>query len=207
MITRGARVLDVGCSSGAMSILIRDHRDAEVVGVEPNTDRASVARERGIEVHVGLMSASLLGTMKPFDFIIFADVLEHVPNPAMLLHDAKGALRPGGSIIASIPNIAHWSVRFELLRGRFDYTPKGIMDATHLRWFTAKTVRRLFSVEGLEIVDYRAAAGAAQPFYFEPPWGWMSRKLRDPIINRAARSWPTLFGFQHVVRAVPNKSR
>jgi len=79
-----------------------------------------------------------------FDGVVFKDVLEHVADPAALLRDARSLLRPGGRVIASIPNVAHWTVRLRLLFGHFDYTPTGLLDATHLRFFMEASVRALF---------------------------------------------------------------
>src|SRR5262245_42234591 len=71
-----------------------------------------------------------------FDTIVLADVIEHLPDPAEMVSLLKQGLVPDGSIVASVPNVAHWFVRIDLLRGSFNYQEMGIMDATHLRWFT-----------------------------------------------------------------------
>jgi 2-polyprenyl-3-methyl-5-hydroxy-6-metoxy-1,4-benzoquinol methylase len=138
-----------------------------------------------------------------FDVVVFADVLEHLPNPASVLHLTRKVLNPGGLVIASIPNIAHWSIRWELLRGRFDYQPYGIMDATHLRWFTEKTVRSLFESCGYEVETIKHTAGLAADVYHKT-FFWKNfrpRRYRFPLIQWLARTKPRLFGLQHVVRA------
>src|SRR5258708_34767405 len=125
------------------------------MGIEPDSCRAAAARARGLEVHEQLFTAAILQELKPFDVIVFADVLEHVADSSSFLQLAHRALLPAGRVIASVPNVAHWSVRVDLLRGRFDYQPTGIRDATHLRWFTAETVRLLFQSTRLRVLTLR----------------------------------------------------
>src|SRR4051812_40210561 len=134
MIPPGARVLDVGCGTGSVSVQIIANGNATLVGVEPDEVRASKARERGVVVRSGILTPELIDDLGKFDIVLFADVLEHLPDPHSMLELAKTALAPGGRIVASVPNIAHWSVRSDLLRGKFNYRDWGIMDATHLRW-------------------------------------------------------------------------
>ena len=132
----GVRVLDVGCATGALTSVVNRGKGNQVLGVEPDASRARAANAHDIEVVCGVLDDELCRSRGPFDVIVLADVLEHVPAPADLLDLAHEALRPAGLILVSVPNVAHWTVRAKLLLGRFDYAPSGIMDATHLRWFT-----------------------------------------------------------------------
>ena len=145
LIAPNSRVLDVGCGTGVITDTIRRQKSASIIGIEPDAGRVQRAVARGLDVHLGVLSPDFIRQHGPFDYIVFADVLEHLPNPAEIVTMASGGLKPGGSVVASIPNVAHWFVRTDLLRGRFDYQDCGIMDATHLRWFTRRTVREFFS--------------------------------------------------------------
>lgn len=204
MIPNGARVLDVGCGTGSVSVQIVANRACSLVGVEPDEARASKARERGIDVSCGILTSALIHDLGEFDIVLFADVLEHVADPHALLELAKTALAPGGRIVASVPNIAHWSVRTELLRGRFEYRKWGIMDATHLRWFTESTFQLMFEACGMRVEQRRVTAGIDLDCYNERlPWTKMSRSTRTRIIRRAIRLWPRLFGCQLVFRSAP----
>jgi SAM-dependent methyltransferase len=191
-----ARVLDVGCGSGSVSQLLREHRRATLVGVEPNPTRAALGRERGLDVRTGFLTADLLATLGSFDAVVFADVLEHLADPAAMLRLVRPALKPGGVVVASMPNMAHWSVRAGLLLGRFNYRESGIMDATHLRWFTYRTVRELFERSGFVVTATGGSAGQWMPEYRR----W-SPRLRRHLLPRLARGWPALFACQLVVQA------
>jgi len=198
----GARVLDVGCGTGSMSKLVRDLRHATVIGIEPNPERAGLARQRGIDVHVGVLNAQTSATLGDFDAVVFADVLEHLEDPAATLRTARSVLRRGGVVVASVPNVAHWTVRWNLLLGRFDYQPVGIMDATHLRWFTRRSIHSLFGAAGFTVQTYTVSAGMWMPEYnTRAPWRWMAPDSRNRAIIAGVRRWPGLFGCQHVVRA------
>ena len=199
LIPEGARVLDVGCGTGSISSHIIANRRVSLVGLEPDGDRAQRARERGLTVRIALLSREIIAELGSFDVVLFADVLEHLADPWSLLTLAKTALQPNGVIVASVPNVAHWSVRKDLLRGRFNYRDSGIMDATHLRWFTEAGVRRLFESAGLDVQAVRPTAGFDLSCYKEQlPWRRMSqRRLRDIVLG-GVRRWPRLFACQWV---------
>jgi methionine biosynthesis protein MetW len=201
LVPKGARVLDVGCGTGAVSVRIRDVAGATVLGVEPSAERAAACRARGIETVEALFPSEAIPAGK-FDAIVFTDVLEHLADPASALTAAKSLLAADGAVIASVPNVAHWSVRFDLLFGRFDYKPYGIMDATHLRWFTRRSLGRLFESCGFRVERSAMAPGVWLPDYrHRRPWKWIPRGLRDRGVRLACRILPGLFGAQHVVVA------
>ncbi len=201
LVPQGARVLDVGCGAGALAQLLREVSGCSVVGIEPDTVRASIARDRGIAVHQGYLTVDLLNVLGTFDTLIFADVLEHIADPARILCMATAALHANGRVIVSIPNVAHWSVRCNLLRGIFTYQPLGIMDATHLRWFTRATVLSLFERIGFEAVSVHYTIGAQLPVYARMPWRWLGLRLRQRILRTLVRWFPCLFACQFVVEA------
>ena len=204
LVPVGSRVLDVGCGTGSVSRIIADSRGAEIVGIEPDSHRAAAARARGVEVHQAPFTPGVLQALELFDVVMFADVLEHVAEPGTFLQWAQRALRPGGRVIASVPNVAHWSVRIDLLCGRFEYQPFGIRDATHLRWFTAESLRRLFESNGLRVVSLEHTAGVTLPEYeVRRPWRWIRPSQRYRLIRTLARQLPLLFGCQHVIHATP----
>ena len=207
LIAPNSRVLDVGCGTGDITDTIRRQKSASIIGIEPDAERVQRAAARGLDVHLGVLSPDFIRQHGPFDYIVFADVLEHLPNPSEIVAMARGGLKPGGSVVASIPNVAHWFVRIDLLRGRFDYQDCGIMDATHLRWFTRRTVREFFERLGFQITALDCTVNINLPDYQRRnPWRRMPHAFRRKLVGKLAVWSPGLFGCQHIVRAtLPNK--
>lgn len=204
LIVPKTRVLDVGCGTGSISELIQSYTQADFHCIEPDSERSACAAARGLKVFQGYLSDEFLREHGPFDHIVFADVLEHLPNPGEMVLIAKNGLAPGGSIIASVPNVAHWSVRLNLVRGRFNYQECGIMDATHLRWFTGSTLHQFFERLGFRVIDHSYTLNTLMAEYdWSRPWKWMPNEMKFFVIRRLLRLYPTLFGCQHVVKAVP----
>ncbi len=161
------RVLDVGCGAGVFGELLRKNGYAErVVGIEIDRQAADEAATRLTKVICADINRTGINTLLatendgPFDYIICADVLEHLIDPWQAMAQLVTHLSPDGRLIASIPNVRHWSVWLPLLlKGHWEYKDAGIMDQTHLRFFTRKTMRELFTGAGLEIVAGRPLIG------------------------------------------------
>jgi len=160
-VPEGARrVLDVGCAEGELGRFLREHRRVSyVAGIEVDPQAAARAREALHHVVACDLNATgsgevLAGLPKQgFDCIVFADVLEHLIDPWRWLRDLAGLLVPGGTVIVSLPNLRYYRVVLALLfRGRFEYQDEGILDWTHLRFFTEQTARGLLEQAGLEVV-------------------------------------------------------
>lgn len=147
------RVLDVGCACGASLLSIKNKFPmAELHGIELDPGSWSIASKL-FEVTQGNVEQNLDYPEEFFDYIIFGDVLEHLNQPEAVLVNMKRYLKPGGMILASIPNIMHISVISELLNGSFTYQDSGILDRTHLRFFTKAEIIKMFSRAGYEILD------------------------------------------------------
>jgi len=155
-IGKRARILEVGCASGYFGLVLKDAGHT-VWGVEISEKAAAIAQTRLDHVHIGGIDSFLDSTSaqeQSFDFIIFGDVLEHLANPADILRRCRNILAPGGRVIASIPNVAHLAIRLMLLEGRWEYSKLGILDDTHLRFFTRASLIHLFSEAGFEVETY-----------------------------------------------------
>lgn len=165
----GHRLLDVGCGAGQFGAYLKQHGyAAEVVGIEKDPKAAEEATAHLDQVfRVDLNGTTISELLAPagietgsFDVVVCADVLEHLVDPWQTLSGLSEYLAPGGKVIASIPNVRHWSVWLPLLlKGRWDYTDAGIMDRTHLRFFTRATMRELFVMAGLDVVEDRPLIG------------------------------------------------
>ncbi len=145
-----ARVLEVGCGSGNTLRWLRDRRPhAVTIGVELNDAVAGELRANASEAYIGDAGRPPEG-LAPVDLMLFLDVLEHFANPQAVLANYLPLLAPGGTLIISLPNIAHYGVSLPLLfRRRFDYRDSGILDRTHLQFFTAESAVRLLNSSGM----------------------------------------------------------
>jgi 2-polyprenyl-3-methyl-5-hydroxy-6-metoxy-1,4-benzoquinol methylase len=152
-IGRERNVLELGCATGYTTRLLARHLDCTVTGVEYIAEAAERARPYCRQLVIGDVEAEeVLDQLPgPYDVILAGDVLEHLRYPDRLLRRLRPTLRPGGCWVISVPNIAHWSVRKELLMGRFNFIDRGIMDATHLRWFTRRTLASLLQESGYQV--------------------------------------------------------
>jgi 2-polyprenyl-3-methyl-5-hydroxy-6-metoxy-1,4-benzoquinol methylase len=154
LVGRDKRVLELGCATGYMSRALTNEFGCIVTGIEVNPAAADEARTACARVIVGDLDAidwhDALGT-EQFDVIVTADVLEHLRNPAGVLAAVRSYLAPGGHLVASIPNVAHTSVLAELLQGRFTYQPFGLLDDTHIRFFTRDSIYECFEEAGFAV--------------------------------------------------------
>jgi 2-polyprenyl-3-methyl-5-hydroxy-6-metoxy-1,4-benzoquinol methylase len=228
-VPAGARVLDVGCASGYLAAPLAE-RGCRVTGVEADLSAAGAARavcerviegdveapdvraacERAaaVEDHAAAGEAASAGgdaahALRGFDAIVCGDVLEHLRDPWDTLAFLHTLLAPGGRVVVSLPNVAVWSARRELLRGRFPYADHGVFDRTHLRFFTRASARELVERAGLVVAEERFAP-AFLPFEpalrrrlggtVQQPLPWVAR-----LRAAAARQRPELFALQVVL--------
>jgi len=207
-----SRVLDLGCSTGALGERLKQRfPDAKVTGVEAG--RAAAERARGrlddvINARIEDLdfSAAPLGP-GAFDVIVAGDVLEHLVNPWKALQQIRTAIAPGGRMIASIPNVRNLQVCLDLLlRGRWTYDERGLLDVTHLRFFAFENIRALFEDTGYVVESSRAMLSPRlSALYHE----YVDKGVVDLRIDRVVISGVTqreLTEFcteQYIVRARP----
>ena len=198
-IGRDARVLDLGCATGWQARLLAE-RGCTVVGVEVDAKAAARATpwcERVIVCDLDVVDLPTVVGPDSFDAVAAGDIIEHLRDPARLLRSVAALLRPGGRVVASIPNVAHGSVRLALLTGAFPYADAGLLDRTHLRFFTRTSVQELFASAGFEIEQLervQAPIDRATPY---------DRTLLVPGIEEAVASMPEANTFEFVVVARP----
>lgn len=150
----GLRVLDVGCAAGNTGKSLLDSGKAKwVTGIEMVAESGEQAQSVLSEVYIGNVEDIIFDWEgREFDCFIFGDVLEHVSNPWGLLRRMRPLLAEDGIVVASIPNVKHWPVISNLmLHDEWRYTESGVLDITHLRFFTRKTAVRLFSETGYSV--------------------------------------------------------
>lgn len=201
LMPRNVRVLDVGCGTGSVTLIANSGKNNDVVAIEPDAERAALARARGLNVVCGFLDDNFLETHGSFDVIVFADVLEHLPSPDAMLALALKGLNVGGIVIASVPNVAHWTLRLKLLFGQFDYKESGLCDATHLRWFTRRSIKALFNSHRLELLNLRYSAGLTLPVYQSRYAQFIPKRLLRPSLHAVVKYFPSLFTCQFVIQA------
>src|ERR1700692_4232458 len=145
-------MLEVGSESGYMGKIWRGGGHY-VAGIEYDPAAAEKAREYYDAFQVADIESFEFPYRRGFDYIVFADVLEHLRDPAAVLERCIPALKESGKIIISVPNIANWIIRLSLLLGKFDYRDRGILDRTHLRFFTLRSLKELMSEVSCEVLD------------------------------------------------------
>ncbi len=156
MVKKGSTVLDVGCSTGNFGEALIKHKGCIVDGIEPDKGDYSKATHKLRQVVNSFAEEAMTNTFKgrKYDHIVLLDVSEHIYDPVALLKLFKTHLNPGGSILFSIPNMAHVSVRLMLLAGDFEYGETGLLDNTHLHFYTLHEIDRVFSAAGYSISKF-----------------------------------------------------
>jgi 2-polyprenyl-3-methyl-5-hydroxy-6-metoxy-1,4-benzoquinol methylase len=200
LVGHGRRVLDVGASTGFLARVLTE-RGCTVTGIEIDPDSARQAEESCDRVIVGNVEELDLGAElgeDTFDVLVFGDVLEHLKDPRLALERFKPFLNPGGHVVASIPNIAHGSVRLALLQGEFRYRPLGLLDNTHLRFFTRASVEETFEGAGFLITDLRRTTQGLFTTEIEVDGGMVP----DDVV-RLLQDDPEAMTYQFVLAARP----
>jgi len=202
LVGDGKRVVEFGCATGYVSRAM-SARGCRVLGIESDPQSAEVARRHCDDVIVADLDMRPLVDILPattFDVATFGDVLEHLRDPERVLGEVRSFLRPGGFVVISIPNVAHGANRLALLQGRWDYARTGLLDDTHLRFFTAKTVRELCMRSGFRIVEMHSVKA---PLFGDAIVPAVDPDSVGPDLIRAIEADPEHDTIQFVLKAVP----
>ena len=184
-IAPNTTVLELGPASGYMTKALAA-KGCLVDAIELNAHDAANAAPYCRNMIVGSVEdlENFSGLAAAYDVILLADVLEHLRTPENVLQKVRQFMAPDGVALVSLPNIAYWKMRLELLRGRFEYVDSGLLDRTHLRFFTLKTGKAMFTRAGFDIVRIAAP----------PPTTPRFGRLKERVKN----AWPTLFSIQFI---------
>jgi len=193
------RVLDIGCATGYLARALVA-QGCTVSGVEYEADAAEQARPTLDRLLVGdleeLDLVEFFGRDQ-FDALVFGDVLEHLRDPLSVLRKARPLLARGGCVVISVPNIAHGAARLALLKGRWEYRQLGLLDTTHLRFFTLASLREMLREAGLAAVEVRRTIADI----FETELA-IKPEDYDPELIEEVRADPESTTYQFVVRGV-----
>jgi len=196
---RGRLLLDLGAAQGDMAELLTS-QGFVVTAVEGDPVLAEMARKKCAETIVADLDQPLPHFAQHFDVVLCADVLEHLKDPERVLREAVDRLKPGGIAAISVPNVAHLWMRLQLLLGSFNYRDRGILDRTHLRFFTLRSFRNLLADSGLKTVEMSASP---VPLPLVVPERYHGRLLNTVHAASAAlvRLWKSMFAYQFIAFA------
>ncbi len=195
LINEGSNVLDLGCATGYFAREL-NKKSCEVFGVDIEKDALSIAKKYCkfvLLTDFEYISEARIPSHK-FDYVLLLDVLEHVKSRGELLNALHKYLKKDGTLLLSTPNIAHVSVRLSVLGGNFDYTNVGIMDSTHVHFYTRKTLLAELNNYGWEVTNLFASADFGQiPFISK-----IGKRVPKRIQWIITKLFPTLFGVQWI---------
>ncbi|MBI5237012.1 MAG: class I SAM-dependent methyltransferase [Deltaproteobacteria bacterium] len=171
-------ILDIGCGAGEFGHTLKTERNAEVWGIELVPDVARKAANKLDRVSAGNIETDEISLPDGyFDGIVFNDVLEHLVDPWQVLRRLRPKLRENGVIVASIPNMRHFHVLKELIiHKQWEYKDQGVLDRTHLRFFTVKGVKDLFETSGYRVVTLEGIDRC--------DFSWKFKLLNGVLLNR-----------------------
>jgi len=202
------RVLDVGCGAGDNAELIQSRLPGcQVHGITHSAAEFAIAKQRMASCSVWDIEGDIPAALDfmRFDAIIFSHVLEHLRNPELVLQRFARLVKNGGTVLIAVPNALSWTMRWQFLRGHFEYRSEGVLDGTHLRFFTYLTADTylLRKCPELKLVS-KSVTGSV------PQW-WLRRyfltkKGSEFIDMLGCRYWPNLFGGQILLKAVHKSS-
>lgn len=199
LVGHNKRILEFGCASGHMTRAFVSQGN-QVVAIEIDPEAAQRAAKSAERVIVGDLEtmdlAAILGE-NTFDVVTFGDVLEHLRDPHSVLKAARRFLRPDGFAVISLPNVAHADVRLALVEGRWDYQPFGLMDNTHIRFFTRDSCRKLVREAGFHVAVLDRVIRPA----FSTELGVVRERFPEDVIDQILRD-PDAETYQFVFKAV-----
>lgn len=216
------RILDIGCGSGLLGEVLKN-KGNYVIGVNISKSELEVAKHRLNEViEHDVTSKEEFNLVQKVDLLLFSDILEHTPDPEAVLKKFLNYLKPDGQVIISIPNIACYNMRIRLLFGFFEYEDYGILDKTHLRFFTKKSLLKFVEKCGLDVIDFKVSPYFARPVFkmlrslklkfsksdsvsefnqgiFNSAVFKFYSKYVFPLENILPRMYPSLFAYQFIL--------
>jgi len=197
-IRPGARVLDLGCSQGLLARPLRE-KGVQTTGVDVGPEE-KVSRDLQAYHRRDLEEPLDLPEGRVFDYVVIADVIEHLKNREQLLRSARRHLKPDGRLLISTPNIAIWFYRLSLLAGRFEYGPRGILDETHVHLFTQSTFRREVEKGGFRILESRTTSLPFEILFESTGQSRLVAGLSE-LYHLLTRIYPKMFAYQFVLEA------
>jgi 2-polyprenyl-3-methyl-5-hydroxy-6-metoxy-1,4-benzoquinol methylase len=197
LLPRSSSVLDVGPGSGAVGQALRRAGFSSLCAVEIDPHR----RERLSGTYDDISATIDAFRGRRFDLVLLLDVIEHMADPFAFMRDLARLIRPGGTLLISVPNIAHWSIRAQLFFGRFEYADRGILDRTHLQFFTRRRLSMLLAEMPWErTTEMSATIVPLELILPRPIWDNVVFSAMSAFRLGLAKRFPGLFAFQHLAQ-------
>ena len=200
--TKPVKILDVGTASGYLGQILSG-QSHYVAGVEKDALTAERAKHSYSSFWLTDIETFEFPFRQEFDYILFADVLEHLRDPEAVLRRCIPALKESGKIIISVPNVANFIVRLSLLAGKFDYGDRGILDRTHLRFFTLRSLKTMMNEVSCSVLGV-----IPTPLPMQIVFPFTENKFFAPLHEAfylLTRIWKTVFAYQFVIVAAPGQ--
>ena len=198
------RLLDIGCGAGDNAALIKSrHPECDVFGITHSAAEATLARKYLAHCWVFDVEGELPDELahQKFDVLILSHVLEHLRSPEDVLARFSQLLSTGGQVLIAVPNVLFWRMRIQFLRGNFEYESAGVLDETHLRFFTYFTAEQYLLSKSPELVAKCKAVTGSFPLWWLRRYGF-PKAWSEQIDRWGGHHWPNLFGSQVLIVAV-----
>ena len=198
------RLLDVGCGAGDNARWIKKkYSQLSVVGITHSHEESIIAREimdECLVMDIETNPRAIAESDNTFDVLLFSHVLEHLRNPDQVVADFLPMLKSGGQLLIAVPNVLSWRMRLQFIFGDFQYQCAGVLDDTHLRFFTFITARKYLLSKSVSLVDVREIADGGAPLWI------FRRKIFTKDFSKkidlwCCKHWPNLFGSQILISA------
>lgn len=190
-------LLDIGCGAGDNAKLLAQ-MGKRVNCITFSKDEAILASKWCENVYVHDLETGLPADLDSnYDCVICSHVLEHICYPQLMMQDLQRSIVPGGILILALPNLLFWKSRIQLLFGKFRYTETGVMDYTHVRWYTLNSLSEIVETYGFEVINRYGSGYIPVPFLRK----LLGMGIARPIDRWAARKLPGLFGHQLILIA------
>lgn len=197
-------LLDIGCGAGDNAVLVKSaYKECNIYGITYSHAEADIAQNRMVKCWILDIEDRLPSELadQHFDCLVFSHVLEHLRDPAEVLARFSRLLRKGGQVLIAVPNVLSWRMRLQFLMGNFNYESAGVLDDTHLRFFTYFTADQYLLSRSPDLeVTYKSASGSVPLWLLRRyvfPQAWSER-----IDEWGCRNWPNFFGGQVLISAV-----
>lgn len=205
LVPKNSRVLDLGCGNGALGEILQKKFNCQVIGVDSNSKLLSVAKRKLNKIILGNLDENetlyKIAKEPEFDVIFASAILEHLQKPELVVKKLSKRLKKNGFFLITLPNVAFWQIRLNLLFGKFGYTHSGILDKTHLHFFTIKSATA-FLKEECHLSVHKLE-------YEFPPTPIIHKIARliprfgQKLENSLHKNFPNLFAYQIAIVAKP----